>query len=478
LATDLDAAYHEVAARIPDHPALELSVDGEHIHLERLGTEVEPPTLEALRDVVARMLPRVDLPELLLEVHGWTGCLDEFTHLSAAGARMDDLALSVAAVLVAEACNIGLRPVAKPSVPALTRDRLSHVDQNYVRPETIRAANRRLIEAQARIALAAAWGGGLVASADGLRFVVPVATLNAGPNPRYFGLRRGATWLNAVNDRYAGLGAIVVPGTVRDSLHILDLVLNLEGGPRPEVVVTDTASYSDIVFGLFRILGYQFSPRIADLADTRFWRIDAGADYGPLNAVARSRVSLIRIHEGWPDMLRVAGSLATGTVRAYDVMRMLSRDGQPSRLGRAFAEYGRIAKSFHLLAVIDVDDTYRRQMSAQLAIQESRHQLARRIFHGQRGELRQRYREGQEDQLGALGLVLNAVVLWNTRYMDVALASLRASGYTMRDEDVARLSPLGFSHINFLGRYAFSYPELGRLRPLRDPATNDDEDNE
>ncbi len=52
---------------------------------------------------------------------------------------------------------------------------------------------------------------------------------------------------------------------------------------------------------------------------------------------------------------------------------------------------------------------------------ESRHRLARMIFHGRRGELRQAYREGQEDQLGALGLVLNAVVLWITRYTDAAL---------------------------------------------------------
>jgi hypothetical protein len=66
---------------------------------------------------------------------------------------------------------------------------------------------------------------GLVASVDGLRFVVPVATINAGPNPHYFGMRRGATWLNAVNDRYSGIGAIVVPGTVRDSLYVLDLLL-------------------------------------------------------------------------------------------------------------------------------------------------------------------------------------------------------------------------------------------------------------
>jgi TnpA family transposase len=255
--------------------------------------------------------------------------------------------------------------VVKPSVPALTRDRLSHVDQNYVRAENHARGNGRLIDFQAGIEFAQALGGGLVASVDGLRFVVPVATINAGPNPHYFGMRRGATWLNAVNDQYAGIGAIVVPGTVRDSLYVLDLLLNIDGGPRPEVVVTDQASYTDMVFGLFRILGYQFSPRIADLADTRFWRVDAAADYGLLNSLARSKVSLNRIRESWPDMLRVAGSLHMGTVRAYDLLRMLSRDGKPGRLGQAFEHYGRIAKTLHLLSVID-DEDYRRRISAQI----------------------------------------------------------------------------------------------------------------
>ena len=224
----------------------------------------------------------------------------------------------------------------------------------------------------------------------------------------------GCLWLNAVNDQFAGIGAIVVPGTVRDSLYILDLLLNLEGGPRPEVVITDTASYTDMVFGLFAILGYQFSPRTRDISDTRFWRTDARTDYGALNALAAHGVNLERVRECWADMLRVAGSLSTGAVRAYDLMRMFSRDGHPFGLGRAFAEYGRIAKTVHLLSFIDVDDSYRRRTSRQLTISEGRHQLGRKIFHGQRGQLRQAYREGQEDQLGALGLVLNAVVLWNT----------------------------------------------------------------
>ena len=82
------------------------------------------------------------------------------------------------------------------------------------------------------------------------------------------------------------------------------------------------------------------------------------------------------------------------------------------------------------------------------------------------------YKEGQEDQLGALGLVVNAIVLWNTRYMDAVLSKLQADGDAIADADARRLSPLVHKHLNFLGRYHFSLPgdvRGGELRELRDP---------
>ena len=101
---------------------------------------------------------------------------------------------------------------------------------------------------------------------------------------------------------------------------------------------------------------------------------------------------------------------------------------------------------------------------------EGRHGVARHVFHGQRGELRQRYRQGQEDQLGALGLVVNMVVLWNTWYLQDALDELRSTGQEVRPEDVERLAPLRFQHINVHGTYHFVLPESvaqGHHRPLR-----------
>jgi TnpA family transposase len=42
--------------------------------------------------------------------------------------------------------------------------------------------------------------------------------------------------------------------------------------------------------------------------------------YGPLEVLARNKVNLDKIITHWPDMLRVAGSLVTGQVRAYDLL--------------------------------------------------------------------------------------------------------------------------------------------------------------
>jgi hypothetical protein len=72
-------------------------------------------------------------------------------------------------------------------------------------------------------------------------------------------------------------------------------------------------------------------------------------------------------------------------------------------------------------------------------------------------------------------------VLWTTRYIDAAVAQLKAEGHEIREEDIARLSPLKHRNLNLLGRYSFtaSTPAAGTLRPLRDPdAPELDEDDE
>jgi TnpA family transposase len=470
LADLLDGAYRRVQSHLPQNADVRFDEAGKLI-LSPLDKVAEPLSLVALRQKMRSLLPRVDLPEVLLEVQLRTGFAREFTHQSERSGRVADLELSLCAILLSQACNVGLEPLVESGHPALCRDRLEWVGHHFVRAETIAAANARLVEAQNEIALAQVWGGGEVASADGLRFVVPVRTVHAGHNRKYFGTSRGITYYNFTSDQFTGFHGIVIPGTTHEAPYLLEGLLEQLTELRPLEMMADTAAYSDVLFGLFSLLGYQFSPRLADLGEARFWRIDPNADYGALNALSKNRVQTERIERSWDDLLRIAGSLKMGTISASELVRSLLRGKRPSSMARAIAELGRITKTLYLLHYLD-DEAYRRRILVQLNRQESRHSLAREVMHGRRGEIRQRYREGQEDQLGALGLVLNVIVLWNTLYMDAALAHLRRRGEKIAPADLARLSPLGSEHINLLGRYSFDLPERvqkGQLRPLNKP---------
>jgi TnpA family transposase len=473
LTTLLDAAYQQTADNLPANTAVTISAEAGDVsaQLTLLDKLDEPTSLTRLQHMLAGMLPRIDLPDAVLDIHALTGFADAFTHLSEQRARADDLHLSICAVLIAEACNIGLEPVARADVKALTHERLGWVQQNYIRADTLTQANARLVDAQTRIGLAHAWGGGEVASADGLRFVVPVRTLNAGPNSKYFHVERGVTYYNFASNQFTGFHGIVIPGTVHEGPYLLEGLLEQQTSLQPREIMADTAAYSDIMFGLFHLLGYQFSPRLADIGETRFWRIDPHADYGSLQGLARHQINTTLIRHNWDDMLRVAGSLKLGTVRASDLLRTMQGSGKRSALARAIGELGKIAKTLYALRYLD-DPIYRRRILTQLNRGEGRHRLARVLFHGQRGELRQRYREGQEDQLGALGLMVNIIVLWNTHYMDAALTQLRVQGIATQPADIARLSPLANQHIHMLGRYRFVEDAAilrGELRPFGDP---------
>ena len=84
--------------------------------------------------------------------------------------RVEHFDTSLCAALVAEACNIGIEAVGRQDVPALRRERLAWVSQDFIRPETIAAASARIVSAHAALPLVKIWGAGDVASADGMRF--------------------------------------------------------------------------------------------------------------------------------------------------------------------------------------------------------------------------------------------------------------------------------------------------------------------
>ncbi len=97
---------------------------------------------------------------------------------------------------------------------------------------------------------------------------MPIRTIYAGENPKFFGRQGGLTYYNLTSDQFTGLNGIVVTGTLRDSLVLLSLLLGQQTPLHPHEVMTDTGAYADVMFGLLWLLGYQFSPRISDIGGT------------------------------------------------------------------------------------------------------------------------------------------------------------------------------------------------------------------
>ena len=327
----------------PDNPDLRIEIeDGKPvIVVTPLDRVPETDSLRLLRSSVQARMPKAGIPDVLLEVMARTGFARAFTHLSERQAKVENFDISLCAALIGEACNIGLEPMVRQDMPALRRDRLSWIGQNFIRPESLDAASAMIVSAHNKLPIVQHWGTGDIASADGMRFVAPASAIHAGPNPKYFGQKRGVTWYNMLSDRFSGLKAEVVPGTLRDSLVILALLLEQETELEPLQIMTDTAAYSDAIFGLFWLLGYQFSPRLADIGGVRLWRIDRNADYGELGQIARGTVNVGLIRDNWPDLIRLAGSLKLGHLKAASVMRMLQVKDRPTGLARALSELGR-----------------------------------------------------------------------------------------------------------------------------------------
>jgi len=463
----LELSYTEALNRWPLSKMARIEGNNQLI-ISRLQKNSERKEDKEFKLRMLQLLPKIDLADLLLEVNQRLNLMVSFNHLSDKETRMKNLDISLLAVLLSESCNIGFSPVSKEGIESLKYDRLVYVNHHYVRMDTLSTANQKIIDAHRKLSTSLVWGNGHMASADGIRYITPQRSLYSKSNPKYFGHGRGITFYNFVSDQYIGFHGMVVSGTLRDSLYLLEGFLNQPSALTPKQIMTDTAGYSDMIFGLFGLLGFQFSPRITNTKGTKLWRIDTEANYGELNEISQNKINIELICRHWEDILRVAGSLKSGKVNATELTKSLQRNGQPTSLGKAITEYGKVYKTKHQLRYIS-DEIYARQILEQLNKGEARHALCRSIFYGKKGKLYQTYYDGMEEQLNALGLVTNAIIYWNSVYLEKVFEQMAKEGYDCSEEMIRRQSPLIHEHINFVGKYTFRYEEglsEGELRPL------------
>ncbi len=465
LASDLGEQLDELDVAFDD--ASSVRMENDRLVVTPLDAKEPDPELEQLRDDIDRLLPQVELVDVLSEVNSWCGYLDELTHADNATHRTVDHTARLLAVIAAYGCNIGIEGMARST--EFSADQLAWTKTWHLRTETVRAANDAIVNHQIRQPITETWGTGALSSSDGQRFPVTVKSPRASRNRKYF-TGKGATIYTWTSDRHAQYGTRVIPTSVREATHVLDAIFDNETDLEIEEHTTDTAGYTDLIFGLFDLTGLRFSPRIKDLGDQRLWRLPTTRTDGTAAQLLRHRIRPDRIIERWDDMLRVAATIRHGHLPASLLVARLQASARQNRLTQAIQEYGRIIKTVSILRYLH-NEEHRRRIHTQLNKGESIHGLRGEIHYANHGQIRRRDNDDQDLEGECLTLITNAVICWNTVYSQAALAHAQnAQGEAISEGLISRLSPTGHQHVNFLGRYEFSTPTVptdGSLRPLR-----------
>jgi len=89
------------------------------------------------------------------------------------------------------------------------------------------------------------------------------------------------------------------------------------------------------------------------------------------------------------------------------------------------------------------DPELRRRSMADPIEGEARNALASAVFFNRQGDLRDRSFENQRYRASGLNLIVAAIILWNTVYLERAIAALREQGIAIDDEALTHLSPSG-----------------------------------
>jgi TnpA family transposase len=426
-----------------------------------------PETAQALIDQSAMLLPHLKITELLMEVDEWTGFTRHFTHLKTSDTAKDKTLLLT--TILADGINLGLTKMAE-SCPGTTYAKLSWLQAWHIRDETYSTALAELVNAQFRQPFAGNWGDGTTSSSDGQNFRTGSKAESTGHiNPKY-GSSPGRTFYTHISDQYAPFSAKVVNVGVRDSTYVLDGLLYHESDLRIEEHYTDTAGFTDHVFGLMHLLGFRFAPRIRDLGDTKLFIPKGDTAYDALKPMISSdRLNIKQIRAHWDEILRLATSIKQGTVTASLMLRKLGSYPRQNGLAVALRELGRIERTLFILDWLQSVEL-RRRVNAGLNKGEARNALARAVFFYRLGEIRDRSFEQQRYRASGLNLVTAAIVLWNTVYLERATSALRGHGKSLDDTLLQYLSPLGWEHINLTGDYLWRSSTkvgAGKFRPLR-----------
>ena len=429
------------------------------LYFRRDEAAKQPEGVELAQISLYRDIGRVQLPTLLLELDARVRF--SWKLLGREPKNPEEL-LGVYGALLAAGTDLESRGVAR-----MIRGVHESTIRRYMRlleaEPAMREANDALLQFARSHSIVNHWGTGFEASSDLMSLDASKHLYDARVDPK-----RRVHGMGVYQTILAQWGIVYdqpLPLLRRQVGAAIEGVVRQRTAPIRWLAV-DTHGHTHIGLAIAKLLGFDLYFRQNDMRHQWLHLPRDWPEVPGLEPVLRRDLDLGLMHAELDELLRVAASIHDGYGSATYLLERMGSAASGSRLHRAGTQFGQLWGTVYLCDYA-AQEPFRRSVNGILVRGESVHQLER-VIHT--GPIRSdRGRRGDEKVLisGALTLLTNAVIAYNTWKLHQVVERRRAAGKPVPAHDIlAHISPIGFRHINFHGVYRFPLERyLDRLMP-------------
>ncbi|MGL5583157.1 MAG: Tn3 family transposase [Cetobacterium sp.] len=416
------------------------------------ATDISVDEKSIFSEKIYSYFPKISMSEILYEVNSWTGVLEYIKENNNSHEKQKALV----ATLMSNGHNIGFSKMSISS--SIDESILRRTSEYYFNNEALFKAQKNLVNYHHSLDIVKNWGNGEKASSDGMRVPINSKTIYADYNAHY-GNKGGGIYRH-VSDQYTPFYVQMLEG--RDSNHVLDGLLYHESELQIYDHSTDTAGYTEQMFALTYLLGFNFKPRIKNLEQQQLYAFENIE----IDNRKFKKINEKIILENYNEIVRMIESIKCGKVKASLILNKINSYNRDNGVAKGLKEIGRILKTKYILEYF-LNGNLRKEVQQMLNKGESINSVARLMFFGKNGRLNESSIESQLEKASCLNILLSSLIVWNSRYLEKVYSIVKNEEWFNEDE-FKRVSPLGTQHVNFLGKYIFEEIKIETKDGLRE----------
>ena len=324
----------------------------------------------------------ISILQILRDIEQTTPYIKHFQHHTKSNVALDANPDTAFAGIIALGCNIGVSRMAEHSL-GITESELTDMVNWRFSNDNLKKINRLLIERLDELDLAKVYrveNDKIYSSSDGQKITVAVDSLISSYSYKYYGKDKGVTLYSFVDERQGLFHTTVYSAADREATYLIDGLLNNVSNLK-QVHCSDTHGYTGAVFGVSDLLDISFAPRLkrfetqvkSCFSDKNYYE-RRGFHLKPTDKISRSL-----IESNWDGILRFMATIKLGKSSASQLFKRLNSYSIDHPLYKALKEYGKIAKSLHILTYYD-DVAFRQKIQKQLNLVEASNRFFKAVF--------------------------------------------------------------------------------------------------